>query len=161
MPRGGHGIMVAGAAPAPAPEMEEEPMNRRNLLRGSASLALVATALAACRTAPIQQELGGEFIGRGNMAQRADQIRRAGAGLGWVMESRGPGLMRGILNLRGHQAVVDIPYDNQRFSIRYAGSSNLNYDGTSIHPNYNSWVQNLRTAIMRESAMGGVSPARR
>ena len=68
------------------------------------------------------------------------------------MESRGPGLMRGVLNIRDHQALVDIPFDSQRFSIRYAGSSNLNYDGTNIHPNYNSWVQNLQRAIMSQSA---------
>jgi hypothetical protein len=127
-------------------------MNRRSLLRSTASIALAGAALVACRTAPLQSEVPGEFIGRGSMAQRSDQIRRAGAGLGWVMESRGPGLMRGVLNIRDHQAVVDIPYDNQRFSIRYAGSSNLNYDGTSIHPNYNSWVQNLQRAIVSQSA---------
>jgi hypothetical protein len=131
---------------------KEDAMNRRRLLRNSAGLALAAAALTACRTTPIQSEVPGEFIGRASMAQRADQIRRAGAGLGWVMESRGPGLMRGVLNIRDHQALVDIPYDNQRFSIRYAGSSNLNYDGTSIHPNYNSWVQNLQRAIMAQPA---------
>ena len=119
---------------------------RRGLLLSS----LVGTALAACaRTVPIQ-EGGGEFIGRGTLPQRADQIRRAGAGLGWRMEPLGPGLMRGTLNLRAHQAVVDIPYDTQRFSIRYAASSNLDYNGNAIHRNYNSWVQNLQNAIMAQ-----------
>ena len=47
---------------------------------------------------------------------------------------------------------MDIPYDSQRFTIRYAGSSNLNYDGANIHPNYNSWVQNLQRAIMSQPA---------
>ena len=128
-------------------------MHRRHLLRNSAGLALAAAALAACRTVPIQQAVGGEFIGRGSMPQRADQIRRAGASLGWVMESRGPGLMRGVLNIREHQALVDIPYDSQRFTIRYAGSTNLNYDGTNIHPNYNSWVERLQRTIIAQPAV--------
>ena len=122
--------------------------------RGLVVSILGATAFAACtRTAPIQ-EGGGEFIGRGTLSQRADQIRRAGAGLGWRMEPQGPGLVRGTLNLRTHQAVVDIPYDTQRFSIRYVSSSNLDYDGRVIHRNYNSWVQNLRNAIMAQPPAG-------
>jgi hypothetical protein len=70
------------------------------------------------------------------------------------MEPQGPGLMRGMLNLRTHQAVVDIPYDTQRFSIRYVSSSNLDYDGNAIHRNYNSWVQNLQNAIVAQPAVG-------
>ena len=123
---------------------------RRTLL----TAGLAAGALGACaRTAPVYQG-GGEFVGRGSLAQRGDEIRRAGAQLGWVMESQGPGLMRGTLNLRTHQAVVDIPYDQRRFSIRYAGSTNLDYDGTSIHRNYNGWVQNLQNAIIVQSGAG-------
>ena len=127
-------------------------MDRRRLLRNTASIALAAGALIACRTTPIQGELPGEFIGRAGLSERRDQIRRAGARLGWVMEPQGPGLIRGTLSLRDHQALVDIPYDSQRFTIRYAGSSNLNYDGANIHPNYNSWVQNLQRAIMSQPA---------
>ena len=122
--------------------------------RGLAVTAFGAAALAACaRTAPIQ-EGGGEFIGFGTLSQRADQIRRAGAGLGWRMEQQGPGLVRGTLNLRTHQAVVDVPYDTQRFLIRYVSSSNLDYDGQVIHRNYNSWVQNLQRAIMAQPPVG-------
>lgn len=126
---------------------------RRGLIASTTASALGAAALAGCtgRTAPIQ-EGGGEFIGPGTLSQRADQIRRAGAGLGWRMEPRAPGLVRGTLDLRTHQAVVDIPYDTQRFSIRYVSSNNLEYDGSSIHRNYNSWVQNLQKAIMAQPA---------
>jgi hypothetical protein len=120
--------------------------------RGLAISTLLAVPLGACaRTAPIQDG-GGEFVGNATMAQRADQIRRAGAVLGWRMESHGPGLMRGTLNLRSHQAVVDIPYDTRRFSIRYVSSSNLDYDGRVIHRNYNSWIQNLQNGIVLQSS---------
>lgn len=131
---------------------------RRTLLL----LGLTLPALAACgRQAALVSQVDGEFQGPGSLAERALQIRRAGASLGWSMSDWQPGLMRGTLNLRSHQAVVDIPYDRNRFSIRYVDSTNLNASAGTIHPNYNAWVQNLRNAIMRESAMGGVSPIRR
>jgi len=125
-------------------------MIQRRLIAFGAILALAACA----RPAPIV-EGGGEFAGRGGLAQRAAEIRRAGAGLGWVMQDQGPGLMRGTLNLRSHQAVVDIPYDARRFSIRYAGSTNLDYTGSTIHRNYNSWVRNLQNAILVQSGAQG------
>jgi hypothetical protein len=126
---------------------------RRMLVLSAASAAVLG---ACARTAPIQ-EGGGEFVGHATLAQRADEIRRAGASLGWIMESQRPGQMRGTLNLRSHQAVVDIPYDTRRFAIRYASSTNLDYNGAVIHRNYNSWVQNLQNAILVQS---GVGPSR-
>ncbi len=126
---------------------------RRNL--GTFCLVASAATLAACaRSAPIVARTGGEFLGRASLAQRGDQIRAAGAQLGWATEPRGPGLMRATLNLRTHQAVVDIPYDQQRFAIHYVTSSNLDYDGQNIHRNYNSWVQNLQNAILVQSGAG-------
>ena len=121
--------------------------------RGLVAAALLAgTALAGCaRTAPVQDG-GGEFPGRATLPQRADQIRAAGASLGWRIESEGPGVMRGTLLLRSHQAVVQIPYDTQRFAIHYVSSTNLDYENGLIHRNYNGWVQNLQNTIIRQSA---------
>ena len=48
---------------------------------------------------------------------------------------------------RDHRAVVDVRYDTKTYSIKYKDSSNLQYDGTSIHKNYNGWIQNLDNAI--------------
>jgi hypothetical protein len=127
-------------------------MRRRALLRNALGIGLAGAAAAACRQVPLQQEVAGEFPGRGTSAGRADQIRRVGAAQGWVIESRAPGLLRGTLNRRDQQAVVDIPYDARRFSIRYARSANLNYDGTSISSNYNSYVQRLHRAILAQPA---------
>lgn len=127
-------------------------MERRALLRNTFGIGLAGTVAAACRQVPVQREIVGEFTGRGSSAMRADQIRRAGASQGWVIESRAPGLLRGTLSRRNQQAVVDIPYDARRFSIRYAGSANLNYDGTSINSNYNSYVQRLHRAILSQPA---------
>jgi hypothetical protein len=77
-------------------------------------------------------------------------IRRAGGGLGWKVDLAGPGAMTGTLVLRTHTAVVDILYDTKTYSIKYKDSVNLKYNGTTIHKNYNGWVQNLDKAIQRE-----------
>ncbi len=121
--------------------------SRRNL----AILGAVAILGACTRNAPILSQTEGEFLGRAGQAQRGDQIRAAAASLGWQTQVRGPGLVRATLNLRGHQAVVDIPYDQRRFTIRYVESTNLEYDGTTIHRNYNGWVENLRNTIVSRS----------
>lgn len=124
-------------------------MRRRTMLHAAAVLLPLGAITACNRVAPVQQG-GGEFLGRGTLAQRADQIRRAGAAQGWVMQSDGPGRMRGVLNRRSHQAIVEIPFDQQRFTIRHAASTNLNYDGTQIHRNFNGWVQSLQRAIISQ-----------
>jgi len=77
-------------------------------------------------------------------------IVRAGTGLGWQMKAEGPGRMTGRLALRTHVAVVDITYDSKSYSIRYKDSANLDYNGSTIHRNYNSWVQNLDRAIQAQ-----------
>lgn len=132
-------------------------MERRELLRGGGRWTMAALALgslASCaRPAPVYNAERSAFLGRSSLAERNRQIKRAGAGLGWAMEDVGPGLIRGTLNVRSHQAVVEIPYDQVRFNIRYSSSTNLNYDGSSIHANYNNWVQRLERQIVAQSAV--------
>ena len=59
-------------------------------------------------------------------------------------------MIRATLNLRTHVAVTEITYNEQVFSILYVDSTNLQYDGTSIHKNYNGWIQNLERAISQQ-----------
>ena len=74
-------------------------------------------------------------------------IERAGATLGWQMKPTKPGQMVGTLYLRKHVAVVDVNYGVKSYSIQYKDSTELDYDGGNIHPNYNGWIQNLDKAI--------------
>lgn len=74
-------------------------------------------------------------------------IVRAGSGLGWQMAADRPGHITGRLMLRTHIAVVDIDYTPKNYSIKYRESTNLDYDGSSIHKNYNGWIQNLDKGI--------------
>lgn len=48
---------------------------------------------------------------------------------------------------------MDIPYDSQRFTIRYARNANLNYDGANISSDYNVSVQRLYRAIVTQPAI--------
>ncbi|MGH8661619.1 MAG: hypothetical protein ACREUB_07615 [Burkholderiales bacterium] len=74
-------------------------------------------------------------------------IVRAGVTLGWQMKETKPGHVLGTLYLRKHVAVVDVNYSATSYSIQYKDSTELNYDGQNIHPNYNGWIQNLDKAI--------------
>ena len=77
-------------------------------------------------------------------------IQLAGTQLDWLMEPIKPGHIVGTLQVRTHVAVVDIHYNTTAYSIHYKSSSNLDYDGESIHPNYNGWVKRLNSAIHAE-----------
>ena len=61
-------------------------MERRALLRATGGWALAgfgAVGLSACaRSEPVQNVEGAGFQGRAPLRQRAEQIKRAGAGLG-------------------------------------------------------------------------------
>lgn len=74
-------------------------------------------------------------------------VVRAGSGLGWQMNADRPGHITGRLTLCTHIAVVDIDYTPKNYSIKYRDSTNLDYDGSGIHKNYNGWIQNLDKAI--------------
>ena len=116
-------------------------------------LVLALTALlASCRSAPIYDVEQSTFntTEQHSLAEITEAVQQAGTRLGWQMEVQRPGLITGTLNLRSHQAIVEIPYDTTGFAIRYQDSTDLNYDGTAIHKNYNSWVQNLEREIRTE-----------
>jgi hypothetical protein len=125
-------------------------MNRRHALVAAPAL-LAALALGACAR-PIYNVPGRNFDSPAPFEARSEQIRRAGGGLGWQMEPVRPGVMRGTLNLRSHVAVVEITYSADAFAINYVDSRNLGYDGTSIHKNYNGWIENLERAIAQQPA---------
>ena len=112
----------------------------------TASLAL----MVGCRTATLM-DVKDAPVEAASKQVTADEVKeailRAGARLGWRMREEKPGHLVGTLHLRSHMAQVDIPYSTKSYSILYKDSENLKYNGTSIHRNYNGWVQNLDRAI--------------
>lgn len=72
----------------------------------------------------------------------------------WIIrrDDNNPNQMVGELFVRQHYAKVTIPFTKQAFSITYADSKILRYDGTVIHRNYNKWVGLLRDDIINAVA---------
>ena len=116
------------------------------LALGFAALFLLMTG---CRSAPVLDVVSAPATTTKpvSMSNMESAIIGGGTGLGWRMVPQGPGQIEGVLSLRDHRAVVTVNYDTKSYSIKYKDSSNLNYDGKSIHKNYNGWVENLDKAI--------------
>ena len=121
-------------------------MLRRTLL---VMLLFAILAAGGCRTAPVNNVVAAPVttIQPATMQTIEAAILKAGNSLGWAMVPKGPGKVEGLLMLRTHKAVVDIDYDTKSYSIKYKDSVNLDYDGKTIHKNYNGWVENLDRAI--------------
>jgi len=119
-------------------------------------LSLGLLLAAGCRTAPVRNVTNAPIMTVDNASPELQKVRgaiiKAGAGNGWQMNPVQDGLIVGTLNIRTHQAVVDIKYDTKTYSITYKDSMNLKYNGATIHSNYNGWITNLDNAIKRELA---------
>jgi hypothetical protein len=118
--------------------------------RSSLVLAGILVALlGGCRSANIYNVSAAPVVANKpvTLDDMQKAIVRAGAALGWQMKPVETGLIEGTLHLRTHMAKVHIKYDTTNYSITYKDSSNLDYDGTNIHKNYNGWIQNLDKAI--------------
>jgi hypothetical protein len=117
------------------------------------ALTVAAVVLmSACTTAPIMNVDKAAVTTASGKSLTREQVRTAivgaGAALGWVFKDEAPGLMVGTLNLRTHSAVIEIPYSESNYSVKYRSSSNLEEKGGgTIHKNYNGWIQNLQRGI--------------
>lgn len=128
-------------------------MNRRNVI-ALLFVTLASFVIAGCRTAPVMniEESPITISGKYSSKDVRKAIIRAGTSLGWRVKDVKPGHLEATLLIRKHMAKVDIFYDKKKYSIKYKDSSNLNYDGTNIHSNYNGWIQNLDRSIQAQLA---------
>ncbi|MCG5529934.1 hypothetical protein LRD18_03485 [Halorhodospira halochloris] len=113
-------------------------------------VALVALmVLAGCRSAAIYNVDNSSINGTEDVAiEDVEQaIMRAGQDLGWQMDKKEEGHIIATLDIRDHQAVVDIRHNTETYSIEYRDSTNLSYRNGNIHSNYNGWVENLEQRI--------------
>lgn len=127
------------------------------------TIALAAIVLGlvftGCRTAAVYNVEKAPVVASSNKKLTTQDtekaIMRAGGQLGWVMKKVEDGHIQGTLNLRKHMATVAIRYTGSEYSIQYLNSSNLSYDPatSTIHQNYNGWVQNLDNAIRVQLSM--------
>ena len=118
---------------------------------------ILASALAllivGCRSAPVYN-VSSQAVATSKSNVTLDDVSaaivRAGSALGWQMKVTKPGHILGTLHLRTHVAIVDVNYNTTAYSITYKDSTNLDYDGTNIHSNYNGWIQNLQKGIQTQ-----------
>lgn len=131
-------------------------LNRTSTFRVSLA-ALALLLVLGCQATPIQNVPDTELPLSDDTEVSLDDVRkmivRAGASLGWVMEREGEEELIGTLRLRSHVAKVAVDYDTDSFDIRYLSSENLDYKDGKIHRNYNSWVGNLRDAIITQATL--------
>lgn len=122
----------------------------KNLI-AMAAVVMAALGAAGCTTVPIMNVTDAAATTASARPLTADQVRtaiiQAGASLGWQMKEEAPGLLVGTLILRKHEAVVEIPYSAQAYSIKYRSSANMDEKGGVIHKNYNGWITNLTRGI--------------
>ncbi len=113
-------------------------------------LAALLVVGACSRTAPVYdvrdrpipvvaQKLSLDEIGQ--------NIMSAGRRRHWRIDPIGPGRMTGRLDDRQHEAVIDISYTQQSYSITLADSVNLRQEGGEIHKKYNKWIRLLQSDI--------------
>lgn len=118
--------------------------------------AAFALLIVGCRSAPVYNVTSSPVTSsKANLTldDISKAILRAGGALGWQMKEVKPGHMLGTIHLRTHVAVVDINYSTTSYSITYKDSTNLDYDGTNIHSNYNGWIQNLEKGIRTQLSL--------
>lgn len=120
----------------------------------------VIVASACARTAPIYnvqdhpiptatQNLPLEEIGR--------NIVQAGRRRHWRMDPLGPGQITGTFDDRHHEAVINITYTQQAYSITLADSTNLRQEGDEVHKKYNKWISALQREIDGRLSTAGLS----
>lgn len=107
----------------------------------SMSLTLSAAPILNVSEEPIGQTLTQEQVKK--------VIMMAGINRGWNLTEVADGQFKAVLDIRKHQAVVQIDYTDSHYSITYLDSTNLKAKNGQIHKNYNNWINNLSNDIKR------------
>ncbi|PSW06875.1 hypothetical protein [Photobacterium lipolyticum] len=123
------------------------------LIKGLVVAAMFVTLAGCSRVQPILNVENTPVVFNLQSSQVKQAIIEAGIGRGWVMRETTPGKIRGEYQARSHQAIIDITYNTNTYSIEYADSDNLKYEDGKIHRNYNRWINNLDVDIKKKLAM--------
>jgi hypothetical protein len=126
------------------------------MLRGLvASILVIAIAVASgcTRNQPIYNVENAAVPIAGKQLS-VDQVRtaiiRALVQKRWSVSDESEGRLEATIHVRSHMARINIDYSPTRYSITYKDSAVLNYDGATIHRNYNRWIMQLQDIIKRE-----------
>jgi hypothetical protein len=125
-------------------------MRARSALTASLLFAALVMVSACSRSAPVYN-VQNDPIPVATQRLPLDEIGRtiiqAGTRRHWRMDPTGPGHITGKFDDREHEAVIDISYTQQAYSITLAQSANLHQDGDDIHKKYNKWIRALQREI--------------
>lgn len=81
------------------------------------------------------------------LAEIERNIMVAGALRHWRFERINPGELRGTFSNSKHEAVIDVTFSPQTYSIHIDHTQNLLQEGDEVHRTYNRWVRNLERDI--------------
>ena len=119
------------------------------------TIAISLIFLSGCRSMRIVpvvniQNSAIEVDGKYSKSDVKKAIITAIKGQGWGIQSKKGNHIVAVLFVRQITATIDIKFNKKSYSITYKDSTKLNYDGTKIHRNYNTWIQNLDNRIQTE-----------
>lgn len=75
----------------------------------------------------------------------------------WVVSAEGDGQLSAVYTKSDYMAKIAIKYAPTFYTINYADSSRMRYDGKSIHPTYNKLIKALQRNIIRNLKSGDFS----
>lgn len=118
-------------------------------------LIILMGFLAGCTSKPMikiyDEPISGPIRGEQKSFESVSEAIMSGAQKsGWVPIYIRPGIIEANLLIKEFRVKVEIPYTIDKFSINYISSENLDYDGKSIHKNYNKWLIKLYQCIQIE-----------
>jgi len=126
------------------------------LLAGAVALSVVL--FAGCKSAPTFEVTAAPIPAPAGKTLTMDEVQKAivrGIGrAGWQTLPDAPGRVSARYQSGKHSATVGIDYDTKTYNIKMQETSVMRSDG-SVHPTYNTWVQNLDRSIRVELASIG------
>jgi len=129
-------------------------MHKKNLRIVAALVVFLTVSLsntASARLDPVFDIVAAEIVS--NTPKNLEAVKKAiiagGKVRQWRMTEVAPGHLEAVIDVRTHQATVDIIFDELTYSITYRDSVNLKYKDGLIHRNYNKWIRNLDLSIQK------------
>ncbi len=89
-----------------------------------------------------------------NSEQMQNAIVNAAKEQQWVVTTQGEGQLNAIYTKSDYMAKIAIKYAPTFYTINYADSARMRYDGKSIHPTYNKLIKALQANIIRNLKSG-------
>jgi hypothetical protein len=114
-------------------------------------ISVIFTLVGCKKTMLVRDYVGQPFsqynVDKNTLEHLEGSIVKAAVSLGWTAKKVQPGEIEATLNIRNHQLVVSIVFNEKAYSIHYKDSDNLMYNGKKIHRQYGNWTRNLINAI--------------